>query len=162
LLEVLAGAKWRRRALAVQIVGREGPHAALLRELSDFLEVGQVTFHDSVEQISSIWEQCHALILPSRKEGLPVAVVEAMLAGRPCLVTDVGGSAELVEHTRSGWVAESPTGPALERALDLAWESRSRWADMGEYAARTIRSQVPADPAETYADLLLSLITTNG
>lgn len=158
LFDVLAMSKWRSRALSVEIVGREGPHAGLLRELSRFLELERVTFHDSVEQISSIWEQCHALILPSRKEGLPVAVVEAMLAGRPCLVTDIGGSAELVEHARSGWVAESPTEPALDRALDLAWDSRSQWGAMGSYASRTIRSLVPADPAGTYADLLLGLL----
>lgn len=158
LFGVLATSKWRRRALAVEIVGREGPHAGLLRELSRFLRLDRVTFRDSVEQISSIWEQCHALILPSRKEGLPVAIVEAMLAGRPCLVTDIGGSAELVEHARSGWVAESPTEPAIDRALDLAWESRTEWAAMGACAARAVRSLVPADPAGTYADLLLGLL----
>jgi glycosyltransferase involved in cell wall biosynthesis len=158
LFDVLATSKWRGRALAVEIVGREGPHAGLLRELSSFLQLERVTFHDSVEQISSVWEQCHALILPSRKEGLPVAVVEAMLAGRPCLVTDIGGSAELVEHARSGWVAESPTGPALDRALDLAWDSRRQWSAMGSYAARAIRSLVPADPAGTYGELLLELL----
>jgi glycosyltransferase involved in cell wall biosynthesis len=158
LFDVLATPKWRSRALAVEIVGREGPHVDLLRELSRFLQLERVTFNDSVEQISSIWEQCHALILPSRKEGQPVAVVEAMLAGRPCLVTDIGGSAEFVEHARSGWVAESPTEPAIDRALDLAWESRSQWTVMGSYAARTIRSLVPADPAGTYADLLLGFL----
>lgn len=158
LFGVLAMPKWRDRALAVEIVGREGPHVDVLRKLSGFLRLEQVTFNDSVEQISSIWEHCHALVLPSRKEGLPVTVVEAMLTGRPCLVTDIGGSAEFVEHARSGWVAESPTEPAIDRALDVAWESRSQWAAMGSYAARTIRSLVPADPAATYADLLLGLL----
>jgi glycosyltransferase involved in cell wall biosynthesis len=158
LLAVLVKSKWRRRAIIVEIVGREGQHSYLLRELSEFLQLERVTFHDSVEQISSIWAQCNALVLPSRKEGLPVAVVEAMLSGRPCLVTDVGGSSEVVEHGRSGWVAESPTVKAFDRALDLAWESRTQWASMGSYAARTIRSLVPADPAGSYADILMDLL----
>jgi glycosyltransferase involved in cell wall biosynthesis len=158
LFNVLAAPKWRHRALHVDVVGRVGSHARLLRELSEFLELEQVSFRDSVDEISSVWSECHALILPSRKEGLPVAIVEAMLSGRPCLVTDVGGCAELVEHGRSGWVAESPDVRALDRALDLAWHSRAQWATMGSFAAQAIRSLVPADPAGSYADTLIKIM----
>jgi glycosyltransferase involved in cell wall biosynthesis len=157
LFTVLAAPKWRARELRVDVVGREGPHSQLLRELSDFLRLEQVTFRNSVEQISSVWAMCHALILPSRKEGLPVAIVEAMLSGRPCLVTDVGGSAEVVEHGRSGWVAESPTVKALDRALDIAWESRGQWRTMGAFAAQAIRTLVPPDPAGAYANILMEI-----
>lgn len=162
LFTVLAAPKWRRRALHIDVVGREGPHARFLRELSEFLRLKQVTFRDSVDEISSVWAECHALVLPSRKEGLPVAIVEAMLSGRPCLVTDVGGSSEVVEHGHSGWVAESPTVKAFDRALDLAWDSRTRWDSMGSFAARAIRSLVPADPAGRYADILMEILRERG
>jgi glycosyltransferase involved in cell wall biosynthesis len=158
LFTVLAAPKWRRRALHVDVVGREGPHVQLLSKLSEFLELEQVRFRDSVDEISSVWAECHALVLPSRKEGLPLAIVEAMLSGRPCLVTDVGGCSEMVEHGRSGWVAESPTVKAFDRALDLAWDSRAQWASMGSFAARAIRSSVPADPAGSYADVLMTIL----
>jgi len=155
LFDVLAAPKWRDRALHVDVVGREGPHARLLRELAAFLRLERVRFRDAVQDIRVVWAQCHALVLPSRREGFPVAIVEAMLSGRPCLVTDVGGAAEAVDPGHSGWVAESPTVAALDRALEQAWQSRDRWPTMGSYAARTIRSIVPADPAGTYADILL-------
>jgi glycosyltransferase involved in cell wall biosynthesis len=158
LFNVLAATKWRERPLHVDIVGREGPHTQLLRDLAGFLELRRVRFRDSVEKISSVWAECHALVLPSRKEGLPVAIVEAMLAGRPCLVTDVGGSAEIVEQGRSGWVAEGPYVKAMDRALELAWQSRAEWPSMGSFAARAVRSMVPADPAGTYADLLIQVL----
>src|SRR5690606_10511946 len=145
--------------IRIDIVGREGPHVQVLRELSQFLDLGQhLTFRDSVDDIAEVWAECHALVLPSRREGMPVAIVEAMLSGRPCLVTDVGGCAEIVEHGRSGWVADYPTVNALDRALDLAWEARDDWAAMGRYAASAIRSLVPADPAGEYADLLLRIL----
>jgi glycosyltransferase involved in cell wall biosynthesis len=155
LFNVLAAPKWRDRELHVDVVGREGPHARALRDLAVFLRLERVSFQDAVEDIRTVWAQCHALVLPSRKEGLPVAIVEAMLSGRPCLVTDTGGAAEVIEPGRSGWVAESPTVAALDRALEQAWQSRERWADMGGYAAGAIRSLVPADPGRTYADVLL-------
>lgn len=158
LFNVLATTKWRERPLHVDIVGREGPHTRLLRDLAGFLGLRRVRFRDSVEKISSVWAECQALVLPSRKEGLPVAIVEAMLAGRPCLVTDVGGSAEVVEEGRSGWVAEGPYVKAMDRALELAWQSRAEWSSMGAFAARAIRSLVPADPAGSYADLLMKVL----
>lgn len=157
LFSVLALPKWRDRALSVEVVGRDGPDARLLRELCAFLQLRSVTFHDAIDDISAVWARCHALVLPSRKEGLPIAVVEAMLSGRPCLVTEVGGSAEVVEDGRSGWVAESPTVAALDRALEAAWRSRDRWAAMGSHAATAIRDLMPADPAGVYAGLLQGL-----
>lgn len=158
LFDVLATRKWRTRALEVEIVGREGADRALLHDLRAFLGVNQVRFDETVADIREVWQRCHALLLPSRKEGLPVSIVEAMLCGRPCLVTDTGGSGELVEQGRSGWVAESPTPAALDRALEQAWDDRPRWAAMGAYAARRIRTLVPADPAEVFAELLLRLV----
>lgn len=158
LLEVLAQPKWRERPLHLEIIGREGPHQQLIRDMQAFAGLERVTFDDGVDRIGSVWERCHALVLPSRKEGLPVAVVEAMLSERPCLVTDVGGAAELVEPGLSGWVAESPTVPALDRALEAAWAARADWKGMGLHAGRAARSSVPADPAASYADRLEALL----
>ena len=44
--------------------------------------------------------------LSSRWEGFPVALLEAMRAGRPIVSTRVGGIAEAVEHEASGWLCE--------------------------------------------------------
>lgn len=154
LLDVLADRKWRQRPLTVEIVGREGPQSQLLRELCDFLDLNQVKFVDMVKDIRSVWARCHALVLPSRKEGLPVSVIEAMLSGRPALVTDVGGCREVVLHGRTGWVADSPTRKAFDAALESAWTDRRSWQSMGSAAARTARSLVPADPVGAFAGAL--------
>ena len=44
------------------------------------------------------------IVLPSRSEGLSVAVMEAMARGIPAFVTDVGGMRELVEESKTGWL----------------------------------------------------------
>lgn len=155
LFEVLAQPKWRRRPIQIDLVGREGPHGQLLHELREFLQLEHVCFRASVDDVRSVWAECHGLVLPSRKEGLPVAIVEAMLCGRPCVVTDVGGACEVIHQGRSGWVAKSPTVEAFDQALESAWAARYDWKPMGLYAARQIRSFVPADPAAVYADVLI-------
>lgn len=158
LLDVLAEPKWRRRTLEVDLIGREGPHLELIGEMRTFLGLEQVHIRTSVDDIRAVWAECHGLVLPSRKEGLPVAIVEAMLAGRPCIGTDVGGVSEVVEHGRSGWVAESPTAAALDRALESAWRSRHDWNVVGAHASRQIRSLVPRDPVGAYVDLLVQVL----
>jgi glycosyltransferase involved in cell wall biosynthesis len=44
------------------------------------------------------------VLLTSRSEGLPVALVEAAAAGKPVVATPVGGVPELVAHERTGWL----------------------------------------------------------
>ena len=77
-----------------------------------------------------IWEQNHLLLLPSRYEGRPVAVVEAMQCSRPCLVTYGSGGDEILEHEKTGFICPAPTVPLLTEALENAWRQRSRWQAM--------------------------------
>jgi hypothetical protein len=60
--------------------------------------------------------RCHALVLTSRCEGLPLSLVEAMLSGRVPIVTDVGGNREVVNEA-CGFLAAS----ASEAAVDVPW-----------------------------------------
>lgn len=61
---------------------------------------------------------CHASVLPAlRREGLPRSVIESMAYGVPPIVTDVGGSPELVVDGSSGLVVPPGDAEALARAI---------------------------------------------
>ncbi|MFN3875775.1 MAG: glycosyltransferase family 4 protein, partial [Flavobacteriales bacterium] len=49
-------------------------------------------------RLEQLYAQCHALVLPTRFEGMPTVVLEAMARARPVIVSDVGASAELVDE----------------------------------------------------------------
>ena len=61
-----------------------------------------------------------------------MALVEALIAGRPAVVTDVGDSAQWAIDGETGLVAEAATAASIGRALSRAWERRS------EFGSRTI------------------------
>jgi glycosyltransferase involved in cell wall biosynthesis len=125
-------------------------------------QVDNVLFGGFSQNIQAVWSKHHALILPSQYEGCPLAVVEAMLCDRPCIVTDVGGNSELIQDGVSGFIAPATTVSIVEKTLDLAWERRHEWKDMGKNAGLRIREIIPSDPVAYFIDELRSLIRSEG
>ncbi len=155
LLRVLTREKWKGRGLHVSFFGR-GLNAESLADLAVRLRVRNVSFEGQTTDVPGIWKEHHALVLSSRAEGLPLALVEAMMCGRPCVVTKVGGNAEVVEDGITGFLA-APDEDSIDAALEEAWARRGELREMGQRAALRIRELVPANPAEDFANTLLDL-----
>lgn len=157
LLRVLARDRWRDRSLSVTFFG-EGPHRGALERMASSLGLKSVRFAGFVAEPQAIWNDHHGLVLPSRCEGLPLVLVEAMLCARVPIATSVGGHAEVVENGSTGFLAAAPTEDALDEALERAWQRRAEWRSIGSAASTRIRTLVPSDPAAVMAATLLDLL----
>ena len=118
LSEVRADTPWR-----VELAG-EGP---IVEELSSEVHqnglAGRVRFLGLVDDIAGFWREHHACVLLSAGEGSSNALIEAGLAGRPLLATDVPGNRELVTPGAGVLVRPGdPSGAArrLEQIIDDA------------------------------------------
>ncbi len=158
LLEVLAQEKWRKRSLELHVYG-SGPSEASLRHLASFLRLRSVFFHGQVSDIRAIWSSHHALVLPSRFEGLPLTIVEAMLCARPVITTDVAGNTEVVTDNLNGFVAGAATVPLLDEAMERAWSRRAEWRDIGLRARSAALASTPSDPAGDLARKLIGFVS---
>jgi glycosyltransferase involved in cell wall biosynthesis len=156
LLRVLARPHWRERAISVTFYG-DGPHRQGLESLARRYQLRNVRFAGVVDGAEEIWRDHHALVLPSRAEGLPLAIVEAMLSGRVPIVTNAGGNAEVIQNDRTGFVAAAASEEALDEAMSRAWNRRDDWPSIGALAAEEIRRVIPADPPAVFAARLLAL-----
>jgi glycosyltransferase involved in cell wall biosynthesis len=58
-----------------------------------------------------------AFLLPSRAEGLPLALLEAMATERPCVGCDVGGVGEVLSNPGVGWLVPAGDADAFGRAM---------------------------------------------
>ena len=95
LLESLSQLK--HKPWALNLYGN-GPDEGLIREAIEFFGLGErCTIHGYVDHPEEIWRSNHALVLFSTMEGFPLVIAEAMLSGRVCAVSDVGGNRELFE-----------------------------------------------------------------
>ena len=158
LLRVLARPEWRGRPVSVTFYGA-GEQRDGLAGMARFLGLTNVQFAGYTDDVASIWAHHHLLALPSRAEGLPLALVETMLCGRVAIVTDVAGNSELLEDGVTGFVADAACEAGFAEALERAWQRREDWPAIGEAAARHVRTEVPANPSAAFADALLGLIT---
>lgn len=158
LIEAMSLPHWRCRNVRVTLFGT-GVNERRLRVMVDKLNLASIIkFAGFVNDIEKVWSMNHALVLPSRYEGLPLAVVEAMLCERACIVTDVAGNREMVRDGINGFLAKAPTVELLDEAMNRAWDSRQKLLDMGQTAAHDVRQLVSNDPAEDFVRELSSLV----
>ena len=157
LLRSLARAKLTSQGGRVSFFGN-GAQIDGLRSLATFLGLANVSFEGQVSDINAVWGAHHLLVLPSRFEGSPLALNEAMWCGRPSIVTDVGGNRELCEDGVTGFVCRAPQVGLLAEALDRAWEARARWKEMGAAARASIDSKAPRDPVGAFCEILRDVL----
>lgn len=153
LVRVLARDKWRSRPVSLTFYGT-GEQQEGLKAMSAYHGLDNVRFAGFAVDIEAVWANHHALVLPSRAEGLPLVLVEAMLCGRVAIVTDVAGNAEAVDDGITGFVAAAATEDSLDEAMERAWQRRGEWPEIGRRAASAIRERVPPDPAGELAAML--------
>ena len=159
LLRVLARRRWRDRPLSVTFYGH-GLQRASLERMAQNLGLANVTFAGFVRDVPAIWSSQHGLILPSRCEGMPLVLVEAMLSGRVSIVTNVGGTGEIVDDGATAYVADAPTEDALDDAMERAWSDRHRWREVGAAAAAQIRTLIAREPERCFAARLVELASS--
>jgi glycosyltransferase involved in cell wall biosynthesis len=154
LLEVLATKVWKERNWKLRLYG-EGPdkdHVARLIKLFGLEE--KVGFARFVGDMKSIWHDSQVMILPSRGEGTSLAMLEAMMCGRPVVTTDVGGNREVLEEGVSGWIAEAATPYSLASAMERCWDARNAWVNMGARAYESAKRISDAEPSLKLLDAL--------
>lgn len=153
-LEVLARPEWVAREWTLEVYG-EGPSGPYLVELARHLGIAErVVFGGHEPDLHKIWARNQLLLMPSRAEGTPIALIEAMLCGRPSVVTDVGGNAAWVREGVDGFVARAPTGDLVAEALERAWQARARWHELGLVARQRALGLYDPDLGQTLFKLV--------
>ena len=157
VLEILSSPKWKEREWHLNIYG-EGEDENYLKELVRFYELdSRVTFQGNVKDIRGLWASNQVLLMPSLMEGMPLALVEAMICGRPSVVTDVGGHTEWISEGREGFIAEAASRNSFGDAMERAWQHRHQWSEMGAAAHINAMQLYGSDPAGAFLEQIVQL-----
>jgi glycosyltransferase involved in cell wall biosynthesis len=105
-----------RQPLRLEVFG-DGPLRPELEKQAEELGV-DVRFHGDVPNARQRLEAADLLVLPSRGDNLPVAVLEAMAAAVPVVATRVGGVPELVADRETGILVDVDAADELAAAIE--------------------------------------------
>jgi glycosyltransferase involved in cell wall biosynthesis len=115
----------------------------------------RVEFVGPVDNVNPHLQWANALLLTSKTEGLPGAVLEAGAAGLATVAVDVGGISEAVESGVSGLIVDQDDHQALLAAVNRLATDRELCRQMGQAARLRVKSQFSMDRAiKNYASLL--------
>ena len=116
------------------IVGQGAIHRVLQGEIAVSRSLERIKLLGRVDDPREILWASDLFAMPSLKEGLGVAALEAMASGLPVIASDVGGLREVVEDGRSGIVVPPANARAIASAIERLADSAELRSQMGAAA----------------------------
>ncbi|HEX8284207.1 MAG TPA: glycosyltransferase [Pyrinomonadaceae bacterium] len=131
-----------RVAEAAFVVAGEGSLSEEYRALASELGIGgDVFFTGRCESVGDLLSVSDVCVLSSTAEGFSNSILEYMAAGRPAVVTDVGGAREAVEDGRNGYVVAAGDDEALAARVASLLEDPAGARRMGEEGRRVVEEK---------------------
>ncbi|MEW6329960.1 MAG: glycosyltransferase [Pseudomonadota bacterium] len=163
LLEALARAAGAAPALRLVMVGDGSERSGLEATAARLGLSGRVHFLGARDDVRDWLALGQVFVLSSLYEGVSLALLEAMAAGLPAVVTRVGGNPEVVVDGECGFLVESGDAEGLARALvRLAREGDLR-AKMGRAARARMEAEFDLKQAiKQYEEIYLQSLRRAG
>ena len=146
------------------VICGEGPLRAALEE-----QIDRMGLHDKVRLLGNKLDigrylgAADIFVLPSRWEGLPVALLEAMDRGLPIVATRVEGVEEVVRREDEGTLVPPEDARALAEAIAILVDDAERRTRMGAAAAARVRASYTTDiMCEKYLLLMQNALARTG
>ncbi len=142
------------------VIGRDDGMGACLRRLAAESGVGSLLYFLGPRRDAlALLREFDVFVLPSRVEGLPIALLEAMALGRPVIVTPVGGVPEVVRDQIEGLHVPVGAPEALAHAVNRLLQDPGEAAALGRRAATRVRREFSLErTAEKHARLYTALL----
>ncbi len=116
--------------------GRGQLETALKQQVNRLGLGTRVHFLGLRQDIPRILALLDVFVLPSLSEGLSMAILEAMMAGKPVIATSVGGNPEIVLDGETGFLVPPKDSPALAASLIALLKNRHLACEFGENGKR--------------------------
>jgi len=94
------------------------PASVTATEAASWNEEPGISCLGHVKDIAGLWARAHVAVLPSRREGLPLSLLEAAACGRAMIASDVPGCREIVVHEQTGLLVQVDVADALAAAMN--------------------------------------------
>lgn len=91
--------------------------------------------------LALLYSAADVMVVPSKSENLPNAIVEAMACGTPCVSFRVGGIPDLIQHRENGYMAEPYETEDLSNGIAFVLDDKERWEKMSMMARSSMKEK---------------------
>jgi glycosyltransferase involved in cell wall biosynthesis len=124
-----------------------GPQLETYQELAGRLGIAdRVRFTDLIKNAAPYLAGADVVVLPSRREGLPVVALEALALERPLIATRVGGTPTVVVDGETGWLVAAEDEPSLAAAIVACVRDPDEAARRARAGLRLVEKEFSAEP----------------
>ncbi len=110
-------------------------------ELQSWVTDGTIDYLGETRDVRPYIEECTVFVLPSYREGIPRAVLEAMAMGRPIVTTDTPGCRSTVEDGENGFLVPSRNTDKLAEAMERFVKDPELAARLGARSYELVRER---------------------
>lgn len=142
---IIAGRGVAARFALVGDLDPSNPDALSADELSEIVRGGHVEAWGYRADMASVFAGCHLVCLPSYREGVPKALIEAAAVGRAIVSTDVPGCREIVIDGQNGLLAPPRAAEALAEAIEALLLDDERRQAMGLVGRAMVEAEFSQD-----------------
>ena len=162
LLKSIASSHTGDNQISCSIVG-DGPFKKTLQQLACELDIAdKVIFAGACTNVLPYLQKASCFVLPSRSEGMPNVLLEAMACEVPIIATSVGGIPDIIKDGRNGLLIPPDDVQALSLALATLLQDRDLADRLGKQARMDVEEHFSIDKvADAYLALYHTLTTQN-
>ena len=163
VLDVVGRLRSEFPAMTVEIAG-DGPCRADLEAQASRLGIAHaVHFRGFVEDVHALLCECDIFVLPSRTEGMPIALLEAMSCSAAIVSSAVGSIPSVVRHEKDALLIPPDDDEALLTSVQRLARDATLRKSLAANARRRFETAFTSDRmASAYQDFYRSLLTSRG
>lgn len=151
-----------RQKVQIDILGDGELQEKLRQQISTLGLDDHVQLHGHQSNAAEWMRRSDALVLPSRWEGLPNVVLEAMANGLPVIASNVDGIPEMIDHGVTGWLVAPCDTDAIAEQLTAVCIDREARDAVANRAFEAVRQRFSWDATIRAFDELLSELLSDG
>jgi len=144
-IRAFAGVQTNVDTAALVITGEGEEHGTLARLIDSYGMQKRAFLLGFVPDVRHYLAAADIFLMPSRKEGFPLALLEAGHAGLPSIATNVGGIPEIIEHEKSGLLVRPDDVDGLADALTRLLLNPDEAKKFGAALQSTVRKKFSED-----------------
>jgi glycosyltransferase involved in cell wall biosynthesis len=136
----------KKRPDAAGLLVGNGPEGPSIKSLAMALGIDdRIFFIDSVSDTREVLSAIDVFVFPSVKEGLGIALLEALAAGRPCIASRTGGIEDIIKDGESGILVDVGDSGAMAAAILELLPDENLRIRIGQSGRRLVQSRFTLD-----------------